>query len=68
MCLATSAEDLGTFTIYSGLLCRGCFDPSGRSGIGGATKRSVYYSLIKDFSGGLLDFESCFWGDSDKKK
>ena len=56
-----SAEDLGTFTINWGLLGRGCLDPSGGSGIGGATKRSVYYSLIKDFSGGLLDVKGGFW-------
>ena len=35
-------------------------DPSGGSGIGGAIKRSVYYSLIKDFSGGLLYVEGSF--------
>ena len=60
MCLSMSSEYLGTFKINWGLLGRGCLDPSGRSGIGGAIKRSVYYSLIKDFSGGLLDVEGGF--------
>ena len=67
-CLSTSAEYLGTFTINWGLLGRGCLDPSGGSGIGGAIRRSVYYSLIKYFSGGLLGVEGGYCLDSDEQK